>query len=75
MKAVITTDSATYDAAVKRMDFAKSEAIARGKSIVELYGAIKDCRETLQAWPNHPNEGYYLDEMHICIAELRRRQK
>lgn len=45
----------------------------RKLSIEALRYIVKDVRETLEAWPNHPNGGYYLDEIIYCEQELRRR--
>jgi len=41
----------------------------------QLLFTIKDCMETLRAWMDCPNHGYYMDEIHYCRMELNRRQK
>jgi hypothetical protein len=35
---------------------------------------IKDCTAVLEAWRDHPNQGYYTDEIHYCLAEIRYRK-
>jgi hypothetical protein len=34
---------------------------------------VKDCTAVLEAWKDHPNQGYYTDEIHYCLAEMRYR--
>jgi hypothetical protein len=34
---------------------------------------IKDCREAIEAMPHGPKAGWYMDEIHYCAAELKRR--
>jgi hypothetical protein len=36
---------------------------------------MKDCREAIAAMPDGENAGYYMDEIHYCAMELRRREK
>ena len=59
---------------IKTMDHNKYPKQLKKKSVAQLYFIIKDCKETLQAWPDHPNYGYYLDEIHYCAQELVKRQ-
>jgi hypothetical protein len=54
-------DHAVYMRKVKRM------------SPESLRWVIKDCREVFKVWPNHPNGGYYADEIGYCSDELKRR--
>lgn len=62
MFATKTFDHALYARKVKKM------------SDSELLFVIKDCREVLNAWPDTPNHGYYMDEIHYCHAEINRRR-
>lgn len=59
----------------KVMNHSEYQKKVKKMSVVELRHVINDCRAVLQAWPQHPNEGYYLDEIHYCSMELARRQK
>jgi len=63
MFATKTFDHALYSRKVKKMTDA------------ELLFVIKDCRAVLDAWPKTPNHGYYMDEIHYCHDEIRRRQR
>lgn len=47
----------------------------RQLSDAELLFTIADCRETIAAWPDTPNAGYYLDEINYCADELARRRR
>jgi len=40
----------------------------------ELLWVIKDCQEVLKAWADHPNCGYYSDEICYCSTELNQRK-
>ena len=55
-------DHVAYAKKVKRMTWS------------ELEFTIQDCREVLEAWPDHPNAGYYQDEICYCADEIRRRR-
>jgi hypothetical protein len=44
-------------------------------SDAELLFTIADCQQTLAAWPDSPNAGYYQDEIHYAAAELARRER
>jgi len=57
----------------KTMNHAEYQASLKGKTVVQLRFIIADCREALKGWPNHPNAGYYLDEISYCGMELKRR--
>lgn len=35
---------------------------------------IQDCREAIDALPNNPKNGYYMDEIHYCSMELAYRR-
>jgi hypothetical protein len=39
----------------------------------QLRYTIKDCREAIEAMPHGPKAGWYMDEIHYCAAELKRR--
>jgi hypothetical protein len=55
-------DHSAYSKKVKKM----TEA--------ELLFTIKDCKEVLAVWNDHPNNGYYSDEICYCSTELHRRK-
>ena len=38
-----------------------------------LMFTITDAREAMNAMPEGPKAGFYMDEIHYCAAELRRR--
>jgi hypothetical protein len=59
----------------KTMDHNKYQKRVRKMSTEQLRYTIQDCQETLKAWPDCENHGYYTDEIHYCSAELRNRQK
>lgn len=61
--------------ATKFMDHGMYARKVKKMSDSELLFTIKDCKEVLKAWPNHQNEGYYMDEIHYCYGEIKRRQK
>ncbi len=43
-------------------------------SIESLRFIIQDCREAIEAMPNNPKNGYYMDEIHYCSMELTSRK-
>ncbi len=45
-------------------DFATKDAQYKGYTDEALRYAAHDVRETLRFWKNHPNEGWYLDDLH-----------
>lgn len=47
----------------------------RRMSEAELLYTIADARESLAAWSDSPNAGYYQDEIHYAAAELERRRR
>ena len=58
----------------KTMNHAEYKAACRQNTSAGLRAIIADCFATLRAWgPDHPNEGYYLDEISYCGMELKRR--
>lgn len=57
----------------KTMDHAAYMRKVKKMSDSELQFVIKDCREVLAVWPDHPNAGYYMDEICYCADEIRRR--
>lgn len=57
-----------------QMNFAEYEKMARKMETSSLQYVIQDCQKALEAMPDNPKAGYYMDEIHICAAELRRRQ-
>lgn len=55
------------------LDFAKCEARARKMSKPALQWSINDCKEAIAAMPDGHKAGYYMDEIHVYAAELKRR--
>ena len=47
----------------------------RRLSEAELLYTIADARESIAAFPDSPNAGYYQDEIHYAAAELERRRR
>jgi hypothetical protein len=47
----------------------------RRLSEAELLYTIADARESLAAFPDSANAGYYQDEIHYAAAELERRRR
>ncbi len=45
----------------------------KAKSDDSLRYIIADCKATLEANPNGSKAGYYMDEIHYCAMELKRR--
>lgn len=43
----------------------------KSKTDAELRGIIIQCNNVLTAWKDHPNAGYYLDEISYCAMELK----
>lgn len=61
--------------ATKFMDHAAYARKVKKMTYSELLFTINDCREVLKAWPDHPNYGYYADEICYCADELGRRNE
>ena len=40
-----------------------------------LRAIMRDCRDVLALWDEHPNASYYADEMNYCADELYQRRK
>lgn len=57
----------------KQMDHAAYQKKCRKQEIASLRYTIKDATEAIQANPDSPNAGYYQDEIHYALGELRRR--
>lgn len=59
----------------KIMDHAAYMRKVKKMTESELRFVIDDCQNVILSWhPDpHPNEGYYMDEIHYCYGELRRR--
>ena len=60
--------------ATKFMDHAAYSRKVKKMTESELLYTIKDCKEVLAAWNDHPNNGYYSDEICYCSTELHRRK-
>ena len=58
---------------MKIMNHAEYQARVRTMSYNELLYTARDARDAAAAYPEGPNAGYYLDEMHYCAAEMHRR--
>jgi len=59
----------------KVMNHSEYQARLRQKSMAELHFIAKDAAAAARAMPDSPNTGYYLDEMHYALMEIRRRQQ
>ena len=59
----------------KTMDHAKYQERLRGLPAVALRHICRDAQEAINAMPDGPNAGYYMDEISYCGMELKRRQK
>jgi hypothetical protein len=68
----MTTDSPF---ATKRIDHAAYPRRCRTRSEMELRFIIADARAALDAMPDNPNAGFYLDEINYCADELARRAR
>jgi hypothetical protein len=51
------------------------EKRAKKMSVAELRWSIGDCQETIRVFPTSENCGYYMDEIHVYAAELKRRRE
>ena len=60
---------------MKKMDHTAYLKKVRTMSSDSLLYVCKDCRDVLNAWPDHPNAGYYQDEIQYCGMELARRNR
>jgi hypothetical protein len=47
----------------------------RGYTAAQLAFALSDIKDTIAAWPDGPNAGWYADDMHTVAAEIKRRDK
>lgn len=70
----ITTDN-LHGCPTKHIDHVGYPRLCRTRSDAELRFIIADCQATLDAWPDQPNAGYYLDEINYCADELARRAR
>jgi hypothetical protein len=59
----------------KHMDHTAYPKGLKSKDEAALRYIMKDCREAIAAMPDGENAGYYMDEIHYCAMELRRREK
>jgi len=59
----------------KTMNHSQYIKDAKKKAKSELEFIIKDCQNAIEAGKSfNPNCGYYMDEIHYCAAELKRRE-
>ena len=58
---------------LKQMNHAEYQKKVKRLPVEALRYIIKDCREVIRVNPEGRNNGYYMDEIHYCHAELRRR--
>ena len=58
----------------KIMNHSEYQLTIMGVELHFLEYVIKDCTSVLEAWKDHPNTGYYADEIHYCLAEIRYRK-
>lgn len=59
---------------LKKMDHAAYQKGLRSKTDEELQFIAKDANEAATVNPQGVNAGYYADEVHYALAELKRRQ-
>ena len=57
----------------KVMDHNEYPKSLKSKSTASLYFIMGDAREAAEL--GGENEGYYLDEVHYCAMEIKRRQE
>ena len=57
----------------KHMDHAEYQRRLKSKSVAQLRYICKDAWEAIHAMPGGENEGYYADEIHYAVTELRNR--
>ena len=62
-------------AVLKKMDHTQYPKDLRKKDNAALTFILKDAQEAIKAYPDNPNAGYYQDEIHYTLAEIRRREK
>jgi hypothetical protein len=61
---------------IKNMDHGAYMRKVRRMDDVALEFTIRDCREVIRLQADfNPNIGYYMDEIHYCSMELRRRKE
>jgi len=58
----------------KKMNHAEYQIALTKKTSDQLVFIAKDAREAVKAMPDGENAGYYADEVHYCLQEIRRRQ-
>jgi len=58
---------------IKKMNHADYQERVKKLSYEELKYTVADARAAIEAYPENPNAGYYMDEIHYCLAEIRRR--
>ncbi|MBW2636015.1 MAG: hypothetical protein JRC86_00565 [Deltaproteobacteria bacterium] len=54
-------------------NFNAKAAQYRAYNMDALHFAANDIRETLKVWPDHPNAGWYMDDLHTVTKEIGRR--
>ena len=57
----------------KIMDHLRYQKRMKGLTMDSLRFIIKDAKEAVNAMPDNPNNGYYLDEIHYAGMEIQRR--
>jgi len=57
----------------KIMHHAEYQAKLKTLSVSQLRYIAQDAMEAAKAWPGSENEGYYWDEMHYALMELKKR--
>jgi len=62
---IMTTSQMNHSAYIKKVKTLSEDS---------LKYIIKDCRESIDAIPNNPKNGYYMDEIHYCSMELLNRK-
>lgn len=61
-------------ALIKIMDHTEYAKVLKSKTVDQLRYIRQDAYNAAMAMPDGPNHGYYLDEVHYCSMELKRRE-
>ena len=56
----------------KRINHVEYPIKLQEKTIEDILYIIEDCKKSINT--NSDNSGYYADEIHYCVAELKRRK-
>lgn len=59
---------------IKTMDHIEYPKSLKHKTVEQLLYIKQDAYNAAMALPDGPNHGYYMDEVHYCGMELKRRE-